>query len=137
MSYPKDEFVVYRAPDPGDDGLFIAHSIRTDQLGMAETVGGAIYELLVALRKLYEEHEKDPAVRIDRMADESIQALYFNSDPLPEKYWHEAKSRLSNESDGEDQDGHGDGDLSAAVAHSRDVSEVTYYGLIVEAKQLV
>ena len=129
MTYPKDEFVVYRAPE--DEGQFIAHSIRTDQIGMADTVGGAMYELLVALQNLYTEHARNPEIRVERTALESVQRLYFNSDPLPEPYWEEAKARLVDPS----LDQHARHNLASEVVHGREVSEVTYYGLILRGVQ--
>ena len=68
-----DAFVVY--PSLDDPGWFVAHSLRTDQIGVDDSVEGAVCELVLALKALFEEHAKDPSVVVEDPAPDDVQAL--------------------------------------------------------------
>ncbi len=69
-----DKFVVYKS-----EGRFVAHSLYTDQIGIGESVESAIYELILSLFALLEEHKRDSNVQIRCNAPEDVQKLYRDS----------------------------------------------------------
>lgn len=67
-----DTIVVY----PSEDGVhYVAHSLRTDQIGVGETFTEAVAELSRAYVALWEAHARDPSVVIERPAPPEIQLL--------------------------------------------------------------
>lgn len=93
-----DALVVY--PSAEDSGRFVAHSLRTDQIGVDDNVEGAVYELFLAIKGLFEERRRDPRVVIEKPAPAEIQQLYVSlrktkRRPLPDELMTRIFARLS------------------------------------------
>lgn len=87
-----DHFVVYRSKD--DDGRYVAHSVRTDQIGIDETVVGAVHELYTALRALIEEAQRDPNVVVFQQAPEEVVNTFLRAPKLRDDLWAEIRTRI-------------------------------------------
>ena len=128
MTY--DEFVIYKAPD--DEGKFIAHSIRSDQIGMGDTPVDATCELIYALRGLMEELEKHPerSDEIGRKAPKNIQDLYFKAKKLPEDIWNAIKERVCAPYTKKKSPK----TIDESEVLMRDIGAATYYGVVLDAR---
>ena len=70
-----DALVVY--PSEDGSGRFVAHSLRTDQIGVDDSIEGAVQELAFALVALFEEHQRDRSVQIECPAPDNVQQLFI------------------------------------------------------------
>lgn len=75
-----ETIVIYHAPD---EGGWIAHGLRTDQVGIASTPVDALAQLLRLVHALIEEAAADRTLEIFREAPEAIQAMQHGSTKLP------------------------------------------------------
>jgi len=75
----KDDFVIYYS---NTDKSWIAHSLRTDQLGFGDCVVDAIADLMVGLHNLYELAKKDTEIIVNCEAPEDIKKLAKNAKKL-------------------------------------------------------
>lgn len=89
-----DHFVVYRSTEEEDERRYVAHSIRTDQVGMGDDMEEAIVDLFAALRTLFAEAERDPRVVVAQKAPEEVVDRFLESPRLPDEIWSRVFSRL-------------------------------------------
>lgn len=88
-----DHFVVYRSLDEPDK--FVAHSIRTDQVGVSDDIEDAIYELFHAIHVLLEEAKHDSSVAIQHLAPSHVIELFLKkAQPLPEPILRRIQERF-------------------------------------------
>lgn len=93
----EDIVVVYPAEEPGQ---FVAHSIRTDQIGVAPTPHEALIEVLHALYDLFEEARKDRRVEIQRLAPPEVRERFFESaTKVPDEVWNQILRRFAKSND--------------------------------------
>lgn len=93
----KDEFVVYYSKE---DNSWIAHSLRTDQLGFGDCVVDALSDLLVGLHNLIDLAKKGQPIIILNEAPPEIQLIRQTAKILPdciaqiaiERYYHQLPS---------------------------------------------
>jgi hypothetical protein len=76
-----DVCVIYRSAD--EPGMWVAHSVNTDQIGMGKSILEAYVVLKKALRSLIEEYEKDPTRPLMSPAPVEIQERLKRARPLP------------------------------------------------------
>jgi hypothetical protein len=76
-----DICVIYRSAD--EPGMWVAHSINTDQIGMGKCILEAYIVLKKALHSLIEEYEKDPSKPLMSPAPVEIQERLKRARPLP------------------------------------------------------
>jgi hypothetical protein len=76
-----DVCVIYRSED--DPGMWVAHSVNTDQIGMGKCILEAYITLRKALHSLIEEYEKDPTIPLISPAPVEIQQRLKLARPLP------------------------------------------------------
>jgi hypothetical protein len=70
LQVPQDACVIY--PSKEGRGKYVAHSLRTDQIGVGDSLLDAYVELLRALRALYADARNDPRVVTDRLAPDDV-----------------------------------------------------------------
>ncbi len=93
MSRFLDVFVVYKSEH--EDGQFVAHSVKTDQIGMGGTVDEALYELFAALAVLVEEAKDHPGeVVIWQPAPPDIINKMLTAERLPDAILNRVRSRF-------------------------------------------
>ena len=76
-----DVWVIY--PSREDHGRYIAHSLRTDQIGVGECIVDAIVELTIALRTLAKETKRDPHLNPYRDAPTEVWDMLNRAKKLP------------------------------------------------------
>lgn len=79
MESVHDKFVIYFCRE---DSEWVAHSLKTDQIGTGPCVVDAIADLMQGLKNLSELHQKDPDIEIFRDAPEEIQLMQKNAKNL-------------------------------------------------------
>ena len=87
----QDEIVVYHSKV---DGCWIAHSLRTDQVGPGESVVDALTELMRALRATLAAAEADETLAYLREAPPEVQAIARGSTPMPEELFEIAHKKV-------------------------------------------
>lgn len=88
-----DHFVVYRSQE--DEGLFVAHSVRTDQVGVADSVVEAVHEMYCSLHALLEDARKDKNLQIDQLAPDPVVKLFLAAEWLPDEDWGKIRSKVA------------------------------------------
>ena len=89
----EDIVVVY--PSEHDKGLFVAHSLRTDQVGVADNPVDALLELCLAVRDLLEEADRNSRVVVEKVAPEAVQRILIERAKwMPDQIWEEVQRRL-------------------------------------------
>lgn len=87
-----DVWVIY--PSQQDEGKYVAHSLRTDQLGVGECIVDALVELVLALRTLLKERRRDTRVDIYRDAPAEVWDMLNHAKRLPKEIEEIAQMRL-------------------------------------------
>lgn len=87
-----DVWVIY--PSQEDEGKYVAHSLRTDQVGVAECIVDSLVELVVALRTLMKERRRDPRIDIYCDAPAEVWEMLNHAKPLPKEIEEIAQMRL-------------------------------------------
>ena len=87
----RDECLIYYSEQ---DKSWVAHSLKTDQLGYGDCVVNAIVDLLVGTQNLLELQRKDPDVEVLCPAPAEIVKLGKKASPLPEVLWEVALDRF-------------------------------------------
>jgi hypothetical protein len=84
-----------------DDETWVAHSLKTDQIGYGDSIGDALSELYRVVSFLIEEHGKDPSIPLFRDAPDEIVAKSVKAKKLPgeisEVAWKRATGRWPKE----------------------------------------
>ena len=90
----QDEVVVYRSKQ---DGCWIAHSLRADQIGTGERVVEALADLIRAMRALTDLARRDESIAYLREAPADVQAIAKRSTPLPKEVFEVAHKMVTGE----------------------------------------
>ncbi len=91
LSSFKDKCVIYYSRA---DHAWIAHSLRTDQLGYGECVVDALVDLLIGTRNLLALKRKDPDIELFHSPPPKIKRYVKNASPLPPVLWEIALGRF-------------------------------------------
>ena len=89
-----DEIVVYHSDE---DGCWIAHSLRTDQIGTGDCVVHALADGLRAVQQVRDLAETDNAIAVMREAPAEVQALAQTAARLPGEIYEIAHKMVSGE----------------------------------------
>jgi hypothetical protein len=82
-----DKVVIYHSQA---DGCWLAHSLRTDQVGAGADMGRALADLIRGIDQLLALAEEDQTVAYQREAPAEIQALAARSKALPKEIYEVA-----------------------------------------------
>jgi len=82
-----DQAVIYHS---AEDGCWIAHSLRTDQLGTGADMTRALADLIRAIHQVLDVSAADETIAFLREAPAPIQALAKTSKPLPREIYEVA-----------------------------------------------
>jgi len=94
IPYPyADLWVIY--PSRLEPGQYVAHSLRTDQVGVGDCVLDAYLELAANIRGLLREAKRDPRIEIYQEAPPAIWKLAAKARPLPREIEEIAAQRLT------------------------------------------
>jgi hypothetical protein len=66
-----------------EDGAWVAHSLKTDQVGIADSQVNALAQLIRLVHALCDEAESDPTVRVFEDAPAEVHAMAKKSKKLP------------------------------------------------------
>ena len=77
----RDVWVIY--PSANEPGKFVAHSLYTDQIGVAECVLNAYVELCRAVQTLLCEARRDARVKVFQPAPDEVWRMLEEARPLP------------------------------------------------------
>lgn len=77
-----EKIVIYRSPP---DGGWVAHGLRTDQVGIAASPVDALAQLIRLVHALLDESAIDQSIEILRAAPEEIRKMAEVSTPLPKE----------------------------------------------------
>jgi len=80
-SLDNDRVVVYPS---SEDQCWVAHSLRTDQIGVGDSIVEAVVDLVGAVRNLIAEAAKDERVQVGQDAPPEIQRLAESAEKLPD-----------------------------------------------------
>jgi hypothetical protein len=83
----KDTLVIYHSQE---DGCWIAHSLRTDQIGTGVDMGRALADAIRGIDQLLEIAKEDETVAYLREAAPKIQDMASASKPLPKEIYEVA-----------------------------------------------
>jgi len=75
-----DRVVVYASTE---DQCWVAHSLRTDQIGVGDSIVEAVVDLVRAVKNLMESAVKDDRVQVCHEAPPEIQELADSAEELP------------------------------------------------------
>lgn len=75
-----DEVVIYHS---AEDECWIAHSLRTDQIGAGDRIVDALAALIRGVRELCKMAREDETIALERPAPEEIRRLFTGADTLP------------------------------------------------------
>ena len=89
-----DTCVIYHSEE---DGCFVAHSLRTDQIGTGDCVVAALADLMRAIEELLELAEKERDVAIYRDAPPEIRRMAKRAKPLPVELYEIAHKMVHGE----------------------------------------
>ena len=81
----EDILIVY--PSDCDPGKFVAHSVRTDQIGVGDNAVEAICELFSAVRDLLEEAAKDTSIVVECLAPDEVLRKFATAHKIPDAKW--------------------------------------------------
>lgn len=91
----KELVVVYPSSDQGVDGeVWVAHSLRTDQVGVGQDPVEAVRDLCFAVKTLLEEAESDKTVRVEQPAPIEILERYHGAQPMPDELWKRIQAAI-------------------------------------------
>lgn len=89
-----DEIVVYHSDE---DGCWIAHSLRADQIGAGDRIVDALADLIRCMHSLLEMAAGDESIKHIREAPEEIKAIARTSTPLPGEIYEVAHKMATGE----------------------------------------
>jgi hypothetical protein len=75
-----DSVVIYFSED---DNCWVAHGLRTDQIGTGESIVDALADVLKAVQAVYEEALNDGSLAVHRDAPKEIQEMFETAKDLP------------------------------------------------------
>jgi len=87
-----DAAVIYHSKE---DGCWIAHSLKTDQIGTGDQVIDALADLIRGVRALLKLAMKDPTIAYLREAPQNIKDLARKSKKLPGEIFEVAYRRVT------------------------------------------
>lgn len=87
-----DKAVIYHSPE---DGCWIAHSLKTDQIGTGDQVIDALADLIRGVRAVLRLAEKDESIAYLRDAPGEIKKLAARSKTLPREIFEVAYRRAT------------------------------------------
>lgn len=87
IGHLNDSVLIYHSDE---DGCWIAHSLRTDQVGTGERIVDALADLIKAVAQVCRLAERDPTVAYLREAPAAIRAKARRSKPLPREVYEVA-----------------------------------------------
>lgn len=79
-----------------DDNCWVAHSLRTDQVGLGDGVVDALVDLMTGTGNLLAMAKSDPSIAIFRDAPEDIQKRAAQASPLSQAIIQIAYERYTN-----------------------------------------
>ena len=88
-----DTCLVYYEPA---DNVWIAHSLKTDQIGVGDCVVDALVDLMAGTRNLLNLAKKDKSIAIFRKAPAKIANRAKKAKPLPDVIFQIALERFTN-----------------------------------------
>ena len=83
----EDRLVVYRSDE---DGCWVAHSLRTDQVGTGDSIVSALADVIRAVYQVCATAEADDTIAYLREAPPEVQRLADRVEQLPEELVDEA-----------------------------------------------
>ncbi len=87
-----DSWVLYLSDD--EEGMWVAHSLNTDQVGMGTCALDAYVALYKAMQSLLEAASKDPRINLFRRAPDAICERVRHARPVPKEIVEIAQMRL-------------------------------------------
>jgi hypothetical protein len=81
---PDDRVVIYYSKE---DGCWIGHSLRTDQIGTGRRIVDALADTIRAVHQAWQVSQKDPSVAFEREAPVQVQRLAAESKKLPREIY--------------------------------------------------
>jgi hypothetical protein len=85
--------VIYRSED--ERGMWVAHSINTDQIGMGRGILEAFVALKKALKAVIEEYNENPSTPLFTPAPAEIREKLKHSRPLPQALQDRAEELIA------------------------------------------
>ncbi len=89
-----DTIVIYECPE---DHVWIANSLRTDQIGTGDGIVDALADCISAIKQVCELAKTDKSVSILHEAPEAIQKMAIGSQKLPHEMYEVAYRRVHNQ----------------------------------------
>ncbi|MDY7011139.1 MAG: hypothetical protein SVV80_10370 [Planctomycetota bacterium] len=89
-----DMCVIYESRQ---DNCWIAHSLRTDQIGTGDCVVNALADLLKAIEQIFDLANQEKDISVLREAPTRIQQMAKTADPLPREIYEIAYKRVHGE----------------------------------------
>jgi hypothetical protein len=80
----KDTLVIYRSQE---DGCWIAHSLRTDQVGVGDRIVVALADAIKAVHQVSDLAAGDSTIRLRREAPPDVQEMARRAKPLPREIY--------------------------------------------------
>ena len=77
-----DVWVIYKSDE--DPGMWVAHSLNTDQIGMGDCVVAAVAALKRVVRALMDEASRDSSIQVFCAAPRDIRKKLVGARPLPQ-----------------------------------------------------
>jgi len=90
----EDILVIFPSEGDVEEGLWVAHSVRTDQVGVGHDPIEAVRELAACVRELLLEAASDDRVRVEQLAPAEVIRRISGARPLPEEAWARIKSAI-------------------------------------------
>lgn len=90
----KDKCVIYESRQ---DNCWVAHSLRTDQIGTGDCVVDALADLLKAIGQILNLANQENDVAVSREAPARIQRMVQTAQPLPREIYEIAYKRVHGE----------------------------------------
>ena len=86
-----DKVVIYQSKE---DGGWIAHSLRTDQIGYGDSIVDALADVMKAVDQVCRAAEQDPTLAYLRDAPKLMKRLFKNAKPLPKEIYEVAHRKV-------------------------------------------
>jgi hypothetical protein len=90
MASIEEKFVVYFSKD---DDCWLAHGLRTDEIGTGDCVVDAVADFIKAIDQIARLAEREGDIEIFRDAPKDIQRMAKTAKPLPEEIYEIAHRR--------------------------------------------
>jgi hypothetical protein len=88
-----DVWIIY--PDKDDQGMWVAHSINTDQLALGHCKLEAYVELKHVMKDLLDAAEADPTLRVISPAPKEVRDMLKTAKPMPQALLDRAEELLA------------------------------------------